>query len=100
MSITPFADTSPEARRIDLARIINVDPAAEREARAVATELEKLDRRASAQVAARARPKVERDNDRWRAVDANTGITGTGWTAEQAIENWEANFREATTAQQ
>ena len=51
-------------------------------------------------LAARLRPRIARKNGRWRVEEEKTGTVGIGWSLERAVESWEANYREATTAQQ
>lgn len=53
--------------------------------------------------AARIRPRLGLDEDQWYAVygpNMRTGVTGYGATVTSALASWEANYREATTAEQ
>ncbi len=53
--------------------------------------------------AAQVRPRFGLDEDQWYVLygpNRRTGVTGYGATVTSALASWEANYREATTAEQ
>lgn len=53
--------------------------------------------------AATVKPRLGQDGDQWFVLhgrDLQSGVAGFGPTIKAAYKSWEANYREATTAQQ